>query len=82
MQVTPVANPSLDQVVVQQQDSLVRCGRTLERDRQDREQHLAAAERGQFIPQPLSAVDRVVLKAPLHEARRGGQVIVGTQRHY
>jgi hypothetical protein len=82
MQLSRITDASLDQVVVQQQDSLVRRRRALERDRQDREQHLAAAKPRQLVTQPLSAVDRVILEATLHEARRSRHVIVGTQRHH
>jgi hypothetical protein len=44
MHLSRVADPSLDQVVVKQQDPSYGAGGHLKRDRQDREQHLAAAE--------------------------------------
>ena len=76
-----VADAALREVLVQQEGSLERSRRALERLPEDRHQHPPAIEIGQRVAKPLGAGERVVLVPASLEARRGGQVVVGAERH-
>ena len=68
-------------MLVQQEGTLERGRRALERLPEDRDEHLAALEIGKRVPQPLRASERVVLVAALLEARRRGEIVLGAERH-
>ena len=68
-------------MLVQQEGTLERGRRALERLPEDRDEHLAALEVGERVAQPLGAGERVVLVPALLEARRGGEVVVGAECH-
>ena len=68
-------------MLVQQEGPLERGRRALERLPEHRDEHPAALEVGERVAQPLGAGERVVLVPALLEARRGGEVVVGAERH-
>ena len=76
---TDVADALLREVLVQQERSLERRGRALERLPEHRDEDPAAVEVVQRVAQPLGAGERVVLVAAFLEARRGGHVVVGAE---
>ena len=79
MKVAALAYAACDKPVVEQQDRLVWRGRALERDGEHGQHHPAAAERRQFVAQPLGACDRVVLEPSVGEAGCRGDVVVCTE---
>ena len=76
-----VANPPLREVLVQEERSLERGRRTLERLAEHRDENASAVELAERIAQPLRPGERVILIAALRKARRGRQVVVRAHRH-
>ena len=76
-----VADAALREVLVQQEGPLERSRRALERLPEDGDKHSPAVEIGQRVAKPLGAGERVVLVPASLEARRGGHVVVGAERH-
>ena len=74
-----VPHPTIDQILMQQQCTLERCRRALERDPQDRDYHPPPAKRWQRLGQPLCTRHRVVLVTVRDKARCGRRVVVGAQ---
>ena len=68
-------------MLVQHEGTLERGRRALERLPENRHEHPAALEVGERVAQPLGAGERVVLVPALLEARGGGEVVVGAERH-
>ena len=73
--------PSLREVLVQEERSLERRRRTLERLPEHRDEDAPAVELGQRVAQTLGPGQRVVLVAALLEARRGRHVVVRAHGH-
>ncbi len=76
-----VPHSPLYQQIVQQERSLERGRRALERMAENRDQDPPPREVGEGVPQALGAGERVVLKPALLKSRRGRQVVLRPQRH-
>ena len=75
-----VADPALDELVVEEEGALERRRRALERLAEDREEDRPAREARQRVAQPLRAGNRVVLVAARGEAERRGDVVLRAER--
>ena len=77
-----VAQPALDQLVVQQQRRLARRRRALERRRDHPDDHPAAVEVRQRVAQRERAGDGVELVAGFDQARGRRRIEIGAQRDH
>src|SRR5206468_7163973 len=74
-----VPDALLREALVQQEGTLERGRRALERLPENRDEDLAALEVGERVAEALGSGERVVLVPALLEARRGGEVVVGAE---